>query len=101
MTKVKYLKEYLNTLDEDAPIAYWLWQVDDVEAEIKRLKDCSDTNEEVEQALDIRGGNTEYEARLNKLTSDDITYILDSINEYFDDDVIYHAVSHALDKVTA
>jgi len=94
MTKVKYLKEYLDTLDEDAPIAYWLWKVADVEAEIKRLKDCSDT-------LDIKGGNTEYEARHNKLTSDDIAYILDRINEYYDEDVVYHAVSHALDKVTA
>ena len=85
--KVKDLKEYLDTLDEDAPIAYWLWQEKNVVAEINRLKNWS-----------RQGANTEYEAKLNQLTDGDIAYILDSINEYFDDDVVYHAVSHALDR---
>ena len=84
MTTVKQLKEHLDTLDEDAPIAYWLWQVADIEEEIGRLKERSDRWDK---------------DKLNQLTDGDIAYILDSINDCFDDDVVFHAVNHCLDKM--
>ena len=88
MTTVKQLKEHLATLDEDAPIAYWLWQERDVLAELNRLSNWSRQN-----------ANTEYEYKMNQLTNGDIEYILDRINDCFDDDVVFHAVNHCLDKM--
>ena len=88
MTTVKQLKEHLATLDEDAPIAYWLWQEKNVVAEINHQKNqCRET------------GDTKYTNKLDKLTDGDTAYILDSINEFYDDNVLYWAVNHCLDKM--
>ena len=90
MTTVKQLKEHLATLDEDAPIAYWLWQEKNVVAEINHQKNqCRET------------GDTEYEAKLGKLTDGDTEYILSRINECYDEHILYHAVNNVLDRVTS